>query len=283
MNQSAPPSGDLLEHPIGLCLAGLAVGVAAIRHDPVLGCKRLALPISYWRTAEFAYAARQLRLPRGAAVLDLGSPKDFSAHLARYRGFAVTATDIIHEAIDLSSRLARHQGLEGIGPGKVHSEIQDGRSLTYADDSFDAAVSISVLEHIPDDGDAGAIAELVRCVRPGGRIVVTTPYAKEYSETFLDRPVYDRAQADNRPVFYERHYDAVALERRLLQVPGARLVDIALWGEGPLQLDSWMKRHSRVRMFLSPVEWLLSAANLKELGKVKMADPRAAFFTLEVV
>lgn len=283
MRHSAPPSGDLLERPIGVCLAGLAVGFAAIRSEPVLGMKRLVLPVSYWRTAEFSYAARQLRLPRGSAVLDLGSPKDFGAHLARYRGFAVTATDIIDEAIELSRRLARPQGLDGRGPGKVHSEIQDGRRLTYADDSFDAAVSISVLEHIPDDGDSAAMRELVRCVRPGGRIVVTTPYALKYSETFVNRPVYERAQKESQPVFYERHYDASALGRRLLEVPGTRVVDLALWGEGSLNLDHWMMRHARGRRLLSPLEWLLSSVNLKELRDGDVASPKAAFFTLEVV
>src|SRR5256886_11427065 len=57
-------------------------------------------------------------------------------------------TDILPEAVLLSRRYARGQRLEGQGPGLVHSEVEDGRALSYADASFDAAYSVSVLEHI---------------------------------------------------------------------------------------------------------------------------------------
>ena len=186
---------------------GLLVGLRSLRKEPVLALKRLALPVSYWRTAEFAYVWKRLAYPSGARIFDLGSPKDLAAILARHRGYEVVATDILPETIELSRRYAAAQGIEGAGPGYVRSEVADGRSLAYPDNSFDAAFSVSVIEHIPDRGDTDAARELVRIVKPGGLVVITTPYDRSYRETFVDGPVYERGQKGSEPVFFERHYD----------------------------------------------------------------------------
>src|SRR5215510_9307824 len=133
-------------HPLDVWAAGVGVALRTLRREPILGLKRLALPVSYWRSAEFGYVWRRMTAPHGARVLDLGSPKDLAAMLARRRGYEVVATDILAEAVASSGRYARAQGLEGRGPGRVHSEVQDGRALAYPDAFFDAAFSVSVLE-----------------------------------------------------------------------------------------------------------------------------------------
>src|SRR3954467_10273376 len=76
-------------HALGIWAAGVSVGWRTLRKEPVLGLKRLALPVSYWRSAEFAYVWRQLDRPAGARILDVGSPKDLAAILARRRGYEV--------------------------------------------------------------------------------------------------------------------------------------------------------------------------------------------------
>ncbi len=135
---------------LAMWAAGMRVCTGCLRREPILGIKRLLLPVSYWRIAEFADVWNRLAGLDRARILDLGSPKDLAVILARGRGCEVTAVDILPEAIALSSRCARAQGREGRGPGKVWSEVQDGRRLSYADATFDAAFSVSVLEHIPD-------------------------------------------------------------------------------------------------------------------------------------
>src|SRR5258708_14353985 len=124
--------------PLDVWAAGVEVGFRSLRREQVLGLKRLALPVSYWRSAEFGYVWRQLTAPPGARVFDLGSPKDLAAMLARRRGYEVVATDILPEAIDSSRPYARAQGLDGRGAGRVHSEMQYGRALAFADASCDA-------------------------------------------------------------------------------------------------------------------------------------------------
>ena len=49
----------------------------------------------------------------------------------------------------------------------------DATRLPFADASFDAVITSEVLEHIPDD--IGALAEMVRVLRPGGVFAATVP------------------------------------------------------------------------------------------------------------
>lgn len=48
-----------------------------------------------------------------------------------------------------------------------------GERLPYANDSFDAVLSHEVIEHVQDD--AAAAREIVRVLRPGGRLVLFCP------------------------------------------------------------------------------------------------------------
>ena len=265
---------------LGIWAAGMLVGLRTLRQEPVLGLKRLALPVGYWRAVEFAYVWRQLRPPAGARVLDIGSPKDLAAMLAYHRGYEVVATDILPTAVLLSRRYGSAQGLEGHGRGRVHSEVQDARALTYADDSFDAAYSVSVLEHIPDDGDSAAMRELMRVVRPGGVVVVTVPYDRRYRETFVDGPVYERKPLGSEAVFYERHYDRESLTKRLLGQGTAEVVDLSFWGEGAIRMEALLDRLGPLRLPLSPLEAFLSTALLRRVDPDGRAHPMAAFFTL---
>jgi SAM-dependent methyltransferase len=213
-------------------------------------------------------------------VFDLGSPKDLAAMLARHRGHEVVATDILPEAIDSSRKYARAQGLDGRGAGRVHSELQDGRALSYADASFDAAFSVSVLEHIPGDGDSIALRELLRIVRPGGVVVVTVPYDRRYRETFVQGPVYERTPIASEPVFFERHYDRDTLASRLLSSDACEVVDVSLWGEGAIRMETLLDRLGPLRLPLSPLEAFLSTAMLRRVDPHRGGHPMAAFVTL---
>jgi SAM-dependent methyltransferase len=266
--------------PLAMWTAGLVVSLRTLRKEPVLGLKRLVLPVSYWRATEFAYAWEQLNEPAGARILDVGSPKDLAAMLARHKGYEVIATDILPEAVLLSRRYAHAQGLDGTGPGRVHSEVQDGRALPYASNSFDAAYSVSVLEHIPERGDSAAIRELIRVVKPGGVVVVTVPYDRVYRETFVKGNVYERKASGTEPIFFERHYDREALADRLLGSQRADVVDFSVWGEGTVRMETVLNRLGPLRTLVSPLEALFSTLLLRQVEPDGPGHPMAAFFTL---
>src|SRR5208337_1434999 len=58
--------------------------------------------------------------------------------------------------------------------GTVYASQQDLTALRQVgDESIDAVVSISALEHNTIDGLRGCVAELLRVLRPGGKLIVT--------------------------------------------------------------------------------------------------------------
>lgn len=262
--------------------AGITAGLRTMPREPVLGLKRLLLPVSYWRAVEFGYVVRRLGgLQHGARLLDLGSPKDLAGFLARRLGVHVTAVDVLPDAIATSDRFARAQGIAGTDAGQVLSEVQDGRRLPYPDASFDGAFSVSVLEHIPDDGDSAAMRELLRVVKPGGFVVVSTPFDLSYRETMVDDDVYERTRSnDAEKLFFERHYDEPSLHRRLLQAAPADLLDVEFWGEGRVRGERLLARLGVLRNFFSPFEPLMASAWLRRAEPGKHVRPMAVFFTL---
>jgi len=58
-------------------------------------------------------------------------------------------------------------------PGAVQWEVADAQALCHPDASFDTVISCETVEHLPRP--AVAIAEFARVLRPGGRLLLTTP------------------------------------------------------------------------------------------------------------
>src|SRR5207245_9460843 len=168
----------------------------------------------------------------------------------------------------------------GTVSAKGTAEMQDGSALTYRYMFVDAALSVLLLEHSPDRGDTAAIQELVRVVRRGGLVVVTTPYERIYRESFAQHDVYERKQIGSQPVFFERHYDDAALAERLLGPAGAAVQDLEFWGEPWVRVEALLERVGPLRWVLSPLEPLLSVAFLERVEHEGKARPMAAFLTL---
>jgi SAM-dependent methyltransferase len=180
------------------------------------GLIRVVVPLDPSRYLELPAARRELAARRGDRVLDLASPKLLAVALAR-TGVHVTSVDELAPEIEAWRRLAA-------GVPNVRFQVADGRALPLADASFDHAYSISVLEHIADAGDAEALRELARVVRPGGRVFVTLPYAREYREDWRDAPAYaDHGASDGR-YFFQRWYDTAGVDRLVASAPELELL-----------------------------------------------------------
>lgn len=70
---------------------------------------------------------------------------------------------------DVEVESLAHCAERGFGGGVVSS----GYALPFADNSFDLVCLFDALEHIPDDHRA--MVEIVRVLRPGGRVFVSVP------------------------------------------------------------------------------------------------------------
>ena len=97
-------------------------------------------------------------------------------------------------------RVARSHA--GAAPGRVRFTVGDAASLDEPDDAFDAARSERTLQWLADP--AAAVAEMVRVVRPGGRVsLIDTDWstlAIEVGDDALATLVHDAMRTErNRP------------------------------------------------------------------------------------
>lgn len=182
---------------------------------------RFLSPLDYFRYGELPLTRAALGpIKAGDRLLDLSSPKLLALHLAASGNKHVTATDLLEENL-VETRLAAkalHVDRE------LLIETTDGRKLPYPDQTFDHVFSVSVLEHIPGDGDTAALLEMKRVLKPGGSLVITVPCRPKAEDKFLHQDVYERAFDGSQPVFWCRYYDQESLNQRLIQPASMDLV-----------------------------------------------------------
>jgi SAM-dependent methyltransferase len=117
----------------------------------------------------------RLGLVHGERLLDLGCGGGRHAFEAMRRGARVVALD--YSAAELkdvgavsAAMIEAGEVTNAVWAGVVNGDALD---IPFPDGSFDRIITSEVLEHIWDD--QRAIEELVRVLRPGGRLAVTVP------------------------------------------------------------------------------------------------------------
>ncbi|WP_217143227.1 cyclopropane-fatty-acyl-phospholipid synthase family protein [Streptomyces sp. AC627_RSS907] len=153
----------------------------------------------------------RLRLGPGTELLDIGCGTGQPARLlAEETGCAVTGTDIAVRQLATARRRAattRH------GDRLVFHHAE-ATALPFPADSFDRAVMMEVLTHLPDTpgprGKGAALAQAARCLRVGGLLVLA-------DLTRLPAPPESRpASAESRPASAEVPSMHVSTPERLL-------------------------------------------------------------------
>ncbi len=116
------------------------------------------------RSLRATFARRLARLERpapGARLLDVGAAFGFAVAESRRAGWRAVGVEV--------SRAAARRAA-ALNPGSV--VVGSALRLPFETAGFDAVTLWDVLEHLPDPH--GAIAEVSRVLRPGGRLVLTT-------------------------------------------------------------------------------------------------------------
>ncbi len=111
----------------------------------------------------------------GSTCLDVGCGEGRHALAAYTRSSAnVVGIDLSRDDVRTAhSRISDMQASEP--PGKVNFTQGDATQLPFSDASFDRVICSEVLEHIPNY--LSVIEELVRVLKPGGRLCVSVPRA----------------------------------------------------------------------------------------------------------
>jgi ubiquinone/menaquinone biosynthesis C-methylase UbiE len=109
----------------------------------------------------------------GARVLDMGCGGGRHAFEAWRRGATVVALDYSEGELKDVRAVLGAMLAEGETEGRGGALNGDALRLPFPDATFDIVIASEVLEHLWDD--AAAISELVRVLKPGGRMAVTVP------------------------------------------------------------------------------------------------------------
>lgn len=237
---------------------GLNAGLRLIRKLQIKEAFRLiVIPVSYWRALEYRMFFDLVDLKKGIKILDIGSPKLLSLYLAKKYDLKVYATDIHPYFLETYSLLRR---LLHISKEAYQLQREDGRNLSFEDSCFDLVYSISVLEHIPDEGDSKCMKEVARVLRPGGKCFLTVPFSPVYREVYTRRTFYWSGVSSVREdgqLFYERRYDEQALFDRLINPSGLHVDKLFFVGERIFK-RSTMQMCDLLHPITGPVQPILS-------------------------
>lgn len=193
---------------------------------------------------EAPYVIESLRLNKSDKVLDVASPKHVALFIRAFSSDNVTSLDISSDYMESYKKYEKNLGLKGIS-----WEVQDARGLKYKDASFDKVYSISVMEHIPADGDILAMREIGRVLKPGGICAITVPFSGTAKEIYKNTKVYEREYAGT-PVFFSRYYDMQSVSERLVIPSGLKEIDRCFFRARFGLESSWNRLPRQLQMLL---------------------------------
>jgi ubiquinone/menaquinone biosynthesis C-methylase UbiE len=152
------------------------------------------------RRTEQTYASRDVVAQRervlsllapqpGERVLDVGSGPGYLVALIAE---AVGPAGVVH-GVDPSPAMNALAAARAGGRSWVHLDEGDAVALPYPDGAFDVAVSTQVYEYVADI--SGALRELRRVLRPGGRALILDTDADSLVWHTADRELHRRVLA----------------------------------------------------------------------------------------
>ncbi len=118
-------------------------------------------------------AAADFSSAAGLKVLEIGCGLGTDGAQFAKAGADYTGVDLTEAAVELARKRFEISNL----PGKFQTAVAE--NLEFKDESFDLVYSHGVLHHTPDT--AGAVREIHRVLRPGGRAVVMLYHRDSYN------------------------------------------------------------------------------------------------------
>ena len=147
-------------------------------------------------------------VPAGSRVLEIGVGAGYGlSQLAARAGCRCVGVDLLRSAMEASRETARRAQV------RMSLALASGFNLPFADEAFDAVLSMGVVEHFPVAQSRQMLLEHARVCRRGGRVVVGAPNALDCLHSVL------RFWQGERYLYHpERSYTPWGLARELAAV-----------------------------------------------------------------
>jgi SAM-dependent methyltransferase len=126
----------------------------------------------------FAEVDRHLDPASGTRVLDVGSAWGFNVMALGRMGYRAVGVDIVPDQFPVGKRIAAFNEVAFDVAGA------DVARLPFPDEIFDHVTMVETFEHIFDEDRPRAMAECRRVLRPGGRLILSTPNHASVVERF---------------------------------------------------------------------------------------------------
>lgn len=203
------------------------------KHHRTLSWKNLVKGLSYERCAELPFVIKLLksRFSENLMYLDIGSGESpLPTYFLKNTQWNITCLDKF-SWVQKQYRFASH-----ITPRKyntrrfrvIEKDLFNAR-LPYA--SFDIITNVSVIEHFEGNLDSKAMKISASLLKPGGWYILTTLINEGYCrDFFLEKNIYGEKYS-NKAVFYQRHYDLKALNKRIIDISELKVVDKIFFGD----------------------------------------------------
>ena len=189
----------------------------------------------------------------GKRLLDIGCGAGVLARSLSDRGAHVAGVDPNAEALALA--------LEAVPTGTFHTA--GAERLPFADDSFDGAIFLNSLHHVPKPVMHTALEEAARVVGPAGPIVVVEPLAagsfflvlrpvedetavRTAAQETLRRAIESGAFEQLRQLNYPRRELFEDLDQFLVRIVAVDPARAAVVAERRSKVEAAFRRHARV-------------------------------------
>lgn len=112
---------------------------------------------------QFALEMLEAVIPRSSKILDAGCGSGEIAAKLMERGYDVWGIDLTEPMIRRARKLC----------GSDQFQVGDIENIPFPDNTFDAAVSLGVIQYLPSEEQA--LREMRRVLKPGGQAVIAIP------------------------------------------------------------------------------------------------------------
>ena len=128
-------------------------------------------PQRFWHFAKIEEAINSLQIKEGDNILDVGCGSGLvSSFMADHKGVNVVAVDANIHALDFAREKFKKSNLT------FKMGLLD--ELNLPEQSFDKIIFLEVIEHISEKQGEEIFKTFYRLLKPGGRVVISTPNKK---------------------------------------------------------------------------------------------------------